>query len=89
MRILRDAWGKSFGLPATRSMLEIGALVLRTETELVLKSRRVVPGRLLQSGFAFEFPTWVEAAADLCRRWRQARVAPEATSDCERTAAVP
>jgi NAD dependent epimerase/dehydratase family enzyme len=37
---------------------------------LILKSRRVIPGRLLQSGFAFQFPTWSEAAADLCRRWR-------------------
>jgi NAD dependent epimerase/dehydratase family enzyme len=54
-------------------MLEIGAFFLRTETELVLKSRRVVPGRLLESGFVFRFPTWVEAAADLCRRWRESR----------------
>jgi NAD dependent epimerase/dehydratase family enzyme len=52
-------------------MLEIGAFFLRTETELMLKSRRVVPGRLLQSGFAFQFPTWAEAANDLCRRWRE------------------
>ena len=52
-------------------MLELGALLLRTETELILKSRRVVPGRLLASGFAFDFPTWPEAAADLCRRWRE------------------
>lgn len=70
MRTLRSAWGTRFGLPAARWMLELGALVLRTETELVLKSRRVVPGRLLESGFAFEFPTWAAAAADLCRRWR-------------------
>jgi hypothetical protein len=53
-------------------MLEVGALFLRTETELLLKSRRVVPGRLLGSGFKFEFPEWSEAAADLCRRWREA-----------------
>jgi uncharacterized protein (TIGR01777 family) len=70
MRTLRAAWGIGFGLPATRWMLEIGAFVLRTETELVLKSRRVVPGRLLASGFTFEFPTWANAADDLCRRWR-------------------
>jgi NAD dependent epimerase/dehydratase family enzyme len=43
---------------------------LRSEPELVLKSRRVVPGRLLQSGFQFEFPDWPEAAADLVRQWR-------------------
>jgi uncharacterized protein len=73
MRTLRKAWGIGFGLPASRWMLEVGAFFLRTETELILKSRRVVPGRLLQSGFEFQFPTWVEAAADLCRRWREAR----------------
>jgi NAD dependent epimerase/dehydratase family enzyme len=52
-------------------MLEIGAIFMRTETELVLKSRRVVPTRLLESGFEFEFPIWAEAARDLCRRWRE------------------
>lgn len=72
MQILRDAWGVRIGLPATEWMLEIGAFFLRTETELILKSRRVVPGRLLQSGFAFEFPTWTDAAHDLCTRWREA-----------------
>jgi NAD dependent epimerase/dehydratase family enzyme len=51
-------------------MLEIGTWLLRSETELVLKSRRVVPGRLSQHGFAFEFPTWPEAARDVCGRWR-------------------
>jgi uncharacterized protein len=70
MRALRAAWGAPFGLPATRLMLEIGALFLRTETELILKSRRVIPGRLLESGFTFRFPTWEEAARDLCRRGR-------------------
>jgi uncharacterized protein (TIGR01777 family) len=73
MRILRAAWGIGFGLPATKWMLEIGAFFLRTETELVLKSRRVVPARLLQSGFVFQFPTWAEAASDLCCRWRERR----------------
>ena len=70
MRILRDAWGTSIGLPATEWMLAIGAVLLRTETELVLKSRRVVPTRMLESGFEFEFPHWERAARDLCRRWR-------------------
>jgi NAD dependent epimerase/dehydratase family enzyme len=54
-------------------MLEIATFFMRTETELVLKSRRVVPGKLLESGFVFQFPTWPEAAADLCRRWRERR----------------
>jgi uncharacterized protein (TIGR01777 family) len=71
MGALRAAWGISFGLPGPRWMLEIGAFFMRTETELVLKSRRVVPGRLLQSGFVFQFPTWDAAASDLCRRWRE------------------
>jgi uncharacterized protein (TIGR01777 family) len=71
MRVLREAWGIRFGLPAAAWMLEIGAVFLRTETELVLKSRRVVPGLLLQHGFSFEFPNWPEAARDLCERWRE------------------
>lgn len=73
MRELRQAWGTRIGLPSVKWMLEIGALFLRTETELILKSRRVTPTRLLQSGFQFQFPSWPEAAADLCRRWRESR----------------
>jgi uncharacterized protein len=71
MRALRSAWGMPFGLPATEWMLEIGALALRTETELILKSRRVIPTRLLQSGFDFQFPIWRDAARDLCARSRE------------------
>lgn len=70
MQTLRKVWGLPFGLPATEWMLELGAFVLRSETELMLKSRRVVPSRLLESGFSFDFPTWAEAARDLCARWR-------------------
>jgi len=73
MRALRGAWGTRLGLPATDGMLEIGARVLGTETELILKSRRVVPGRLLQAGFSFDFADWPAAAEDLCRRWREKR----------------
>jgi NAD dependent epimerase/dehydratase family enzyme len=51
-------------------MAEIGAWALRSDTELLLKSRRVVPGRLLDAGFAFEYPQWPEAAEDLVRRVR-------------------
>jgi uncharacterized protein (TIGR01777 family) len=65
MRLFREAVGAPFGLPATEWMLEIGAIFLRTETELILKSRRVVPGKLLRSGFNFRFPTMREAIADL------------------------
>jgi NAD dependent epimerase/dehydratase family enzyme len=73
MRVLREAWGIRLGLPASKWMLEIGALFLRTETELILKSRRVIPGRLSQHGFTFNFPSWPEAARDLCSRWRATR----------------
>lgn len=75
MRALRRAWGIRLGLPAAEWMLAVGAVFLRTETELILKSRRVVPGRLLGAGFSFDFPTWPEAARDLCRRWRLGPVA--------------
>ena len=70
MRTLRAVWGARFGLPATKWMLEAGALVMRTETELVLKSRRVIPGRLLASGFEFSWSRWPDAARELCARWR-------------------
>ncbi len=73
LRLLRQAWGIRFGLPTTRWMLEIGTFLLRTESELVLKSRRVVPGRLLQAGFQFTYPTWPQAAEDLVARWRTQR----------------
>lgn len=66
MRALRKAQGAPIGLPATKLMLEAGAILLRTETELVLKSRRVVPGLLLERGFRFEHPDWPAAARDLC-----------------------
>lgn len=70
MRALRQAWGAYIGLPASNWMLELGAIFLLTETGLVLKSRRVVPGRLLSSGFQFQFPEWPAAARDLVLRWR-------------------
>jgi hypothetical protein len=68
MRTLRQAWGIPFGLPTPKWMLEIGAALIGTESELILKSRRVVPKRLLETGFAFQFPTWSEAAQDLCKQ---------------------
>jgi NAD dependent epimerase/dehydratase family enzyme len=71
MRDLRHAWGIGIGLPASRWMLEVGTFLMRSESELVLKSRRVVPGRLLEAGFTFDFPTWPAAAADLCRTWKE------------------
>ena len=71
MRALRDAWGIRFGLPNPEWMIEIGTWLMRTESELVLKSRRVVPGRLLAGGFQFLFPEWPSAARELVSRWRE------------------
>ena len=65
MRLFRKLVDMPIGLPATEWMLEVGAFVLRTETELILKSRRVVPGKLLASGFAFNHPTFQEAITHL------------------------
>jgi uncharacterized protein (TIGR01777 family) len=70
MRELRRAYGMNIGLPAPKWLLELGTRLLRTESELVLKSRRVVPTRLLQSGFQFAYPDWPCAAKDLVVRWR-------------------
>jgi uncharacterized protein (TIGR01777 family) len=70
MAALRLAWGARLGLPTTRWMVEIGTFIMRTESELVLKSRRVIPGRLLAAGFSFDVPDWPLAANDLVARWR-------------------
>ncbi len=75
MHALRQAWGTTIGLPASEWMLEVGAVFLRTETELILKSRRVVPGRLSECGFGFRFPAWPTAATDLVDRWRSQKLA--------------
>lgn len=65
MRRFRQVGGMPFGLPAARWMLEIGAFFLRTETELIIKSRRVVPGILSAAGFDFRFPRLESALDDL------------------------
>jgi uncharacterized protein len=70
MAAFREAWQMPNGIWAPAPLIKIGSFFLRTEPELVLKSRRVVPGKLLLAGFDFEFPTWPEAAADLVRQWR-------------------
>jgi uncharacterized protein (TIGR01777 family) len=70
LRAIREAWGTSIGIPTTRWMIEIGTFLIRTESELVLKSRQVVPGRLLAAGFQFAFPHWSPAARDLVARWK-------------------
>ena len=65
MRIIRRECGVPFGLPATRRMLEVAAFVHRTEAELILKSRRVVPSRLLAEGFQFRFPRMEDAVREI------------------------
>ncbi|HUB52681.1 MAG TPA: TIGR01777 family oxidoreductase [Terracidiphilus sp.] len=71
MAALRDAWEVPNGLPAPAPLIALGSFFLRTEPELVLKSRRVVPGKLMSAGFEFEFPEWSGAAEDLVKKWRQ------------------
>jgi uncharacterized protein (TIGR01777 family) len=66
MREIRRACGVHLGIPASAWMIDAASFVMRVESELVLKSRRVVPARLLESGFAFDFPRWPKAARDLC-----------------------
>jgi uncharacterized protein (TIGR01777 family) len=68
MRIFRETAGVSIGLPASKWMLELGALFMRTETELILKSRRVISERLEMSGFVFEFPDWRDACKEILKR---------------------
>jgi hypothetical protein len=77
MKAIRDAYGIRVGLPATEWMLELGAIFLRTETELILKSRRVVPGRLLQAGFDFHLAEWPVAAKQLVEAWRRNSPLPQ------------
>lgn len=73
MADLREAAGMPVGLPATVWMAALGAFVLRSETELLLKSRRVTPGRLLAAGFQFEEPAWARAAQRLVAEWQRER----------------
>jgi uncharacterized protein (TIGR01777 family) len=63
MKELRHACGIPFGLPAPAWLLEMGAAMIGTETELILKSRWVLPKRLLDAGFQFQFAK-VEHAID-------------------------
>ena len=62
---LRRALKFPFALPTAKWQLELGAFAKRTETELLLKSRRVVPTRLLDAGFTFDFARWTDAARDI------------------------
>jgi uncharacterized protein len=65
MAAIRKVCRAPFGLPAPRWLLELGAFLLRTETELIIKSRRVVPGKLLGRGFSFRHPDLPSAIQQL------------------------
>ncbi len=65
MRIIRRGLGVPFGLPATRRMLEVAGFFHRTEAELIIKSRRAAPGRLLEAGFQFRFPRMEDAVREI------------------------
>ncbi|MBL7730670.1 MAG: TIGR01777 family oxidoreductase [Chitinophagaceae bacterium] len=65
MQTLRRATGHKFGLPAYTWMLKAGAILIGTETELVLKSRWVVPTRILETGFTFKYPLLKDAFTDI------------------------
>lgn len=74
METFRKAMGYQFGLPLPAWMLHIGAFFLRTETELILKSRWVIPTRLLESGFEFHFPTIEGALTQLVEASSESRI---------------
>ncbi|MWV44263.1 TIGR01777 family protein [Paenibacillus sp. HJL G12] len=65
MQQLREAMKMRFGLPAPAWMLELGARVIQTETELILKSRWVIPERLEQAGYSFKYKTLSEALHEI------------------------
>jgi len=70
MHVLHQAWGMPLSIPSVRPILDVGAFLMRTELELVLKSRRVVPARLLEHGFSFNYSRWQDAARDLVAQVR-------------------
>ncbi|HEV7484720.1 MAG TPA: DUF1731 domain-containing protein [Thermoanaerobaculia bacterium] len=70
MKAVRKAWRVPFGIPAERHLLEVIGFLVRTEPELLLKSRRAVSGVLTKNGFRFQHPNWLEAAIELCDEWR-------------------
>lgn len=65
MRTLREVTGCRLGLPASKWMLKLGALIMGTETELILKSRWVLPTRILETGFQFKYPFLKDAMENI------------------------
>ena len=81
MKAICGACGAPLGLPTPKWLLALGAVLIRTETELVLKSRRAVPGRLLDSGYRFQFSEVGDALADLMARAETHAPSPRAPSN--------
>ncbi|ROP65253.1 epimerase [Curtobacterium sp. ZW137] len=73
MATIRDSVGRRFGMPTPRWVLEVGTFAIRSETELVLKSRWVVPTRLVEAGYEFRYPLLRGALASIIAERRQHR----------------
>ena len=65
MQILRKITGTGLGLPAYKWMLQLGAPIIGTEVELILKSRWVVPTKILETGFQFKYPLLADALSNI------------------------
>lgn len=65
MKIIRKIYGFPFGLPAPSWLLELGAILIGTETELILKSRWVLPEKISKSGYTFKLPTLKESVTHI------------------------
>jgi NAD dependent epimerase/dehydratase family enzyme len=73
MRTLRRVTGARYGIPTQRWMLELGMLAMRSEAELLVKSRWVLPETLTAAGFAFAHPDLEDALVDVHERTRARR----------------
>jgi len=71
MSTLRAVMQARIGLPLSKPVLQLGAFLIRTETELILKSRKVYPQRLADNKFVFEFPDLKSALVDLCQHGKK------------------
>lgn len=65
MSIIRNGFHMPLGLPSPAWLLEMGAFFIRTETELILKSRWVLPRKIERTGFDFQFPDAATAIHNL------------------------
>ncbi len=68
MQLFRKNMKMPFGLPAPKWLLKIGAVLIKTETELILKSRWVIPQKLIDWEFAFKFNTVNDALYNILKK---------------------